>query len=162
MTTTFDITIQGSEELDRALRDPAVVDGPLRRFLERASQVVEADARKRAPVDTGRLRSSISRRIELGNRRAVVGSQLVYAAPVEFGRSPGKWPPLGALQPWARRHGFPAGKQGAFLVARAIFRKGIKARPYLIPALVENKTEIVDLTARMGEEIREEFRRRAG
>jgi len=41
-------------------------------------------------------------------------------------------PPPDALSGWARRHGL-AGLE--FVIARAIGRRGIKARPFLGPAL---------------------------
>ena len=154
------ITIMGLDKLEATLRDPAVIQGPLRRFLERSAQVVEARAKERVPVDTGRLRTSISRRVEPHRRRAVVGSKLVYARPVEEGRRPGIWPPVDALQPWARRHGFPAGRAGAFLVARAISRRGIKAQPYLRPALAESVDDVGGFLEDMAREVETEFGRR--
>lgn len=158
--TQLQIQVIGQEKLQRALRDPRIISGPLNRFLERASQTVEADAKSNAPVDTGRLRSSISRRIELGQQRALVGSKLPYARAVEFGRPPGRWPPMSALQPWARRHGFPAGRQGAFLVARKIAFKGIRPRPYLVPALENNRRSIGGFLNQMANDIEREFGRR--
>lgn len=133
METT--VTLVGQDRLARALRDPMFVRGPLRDFLEAASLRVEARAKEKAPVDTGRLRNSIGREVE--TYRAIVGTNLAYARPVEFGSKP-HFPPLSALQPWARRHGFPKGNAGAYLVAGAIARRGTKAQPFLIPALEQS------------------------
>lgn len=49
--------------------------------------MVEREAKRRAPVDTGRLRASITTRIEPGTRGpvAVVGTNVDYAAAQEFG-----------------------------------------------------------------------------
>lgn len=50
--------------------------------------MVEREARKRAPVDTGRLRNSISHRIRpVGTTRLVaeIGTNVEYAAAQEFG-----------------------------------------------------------------------------
>ena len=120
------------EVVRRALADPELVAGPIRRFLNKSALVVEAGAKERSPVDTGRLRSSITHQV--ASAEATVGTRLIYAPWVEFGTKP-HWPPMRAMQPWAKRHGFPAGKVGAFLVARAIAKHGTKPQPYLRPAL---------------------------
>lgn len=158
MANPWEIEIIGDKQLIKALRDPALINGPLTRFLERASQVVEADAKERAPVDTGRLRSSISRRIEAGQQRAFIGSPVTYAREVEFGRKPGTWPDRDALQGWVRRHGMPS--NATFPIARKIFRFGIKPRPYLIPALKDNQGRIEGFLKTMADEVEREFGRR--
>lgn len=100
---------------------------PAQRFIRRASQRIRAEVVTRTPVDTGNLRSRITITESDNGLTATVGTNVHYAPHVEFGTRP-HWPPLSALQPWARRHGFPAGRRGAFLVARAIARRGTKAR----------------------------------
>lgn len=133
-----------------ALNDPELIKGPIRDFLLQSGLTVEGAARMRAPVDTGRLRNSIT--TELEKTRVVVGSNLHYAPHVEFGTRP-HWPPLAAMQPWARRHGFPAGRAGAFLVARAIARRGTKAQPYMRPALEASRPMIEIFLDDAGREI---------
>ena len=142
--------IEGMERVRRFLSDPKVVKGPLRRFLETSAQQVEKRAKEKVVSDRGRLRGSITRNIE--PMRAVVGSNLVYAPFVEFGTRP-HWPPLKALQPWARRHGFPPGNRGAFLVARKIAQKGTDPQPYLLPAFNESKGDIERNLQNMADEI---------
>ena len=136
--TAITINIKGAKELRRALRNPKFVKGPASRFVRRVAFNVQAEAVKAAPSDTGRLRQSITPQFDKGGLRAKVGTNLKYAQPVEFGSRP-HWPPLKALQPWARRHGFPGGKTGAFLVARAIARKGTKPRSFLGKSLTESR-----------------------
>lgn len=71
---------------------------------------------------------------------AVVGTNVEYAAFVHFGRRAGaKPPPSDKLKPWLRRHGLP--ESLAFVVARAISRRGIPAIPFLLSAarIVEPK-----------------------
>lgn len=53
------IEIEGLEEALKAL-DPAVVHKALRRFLERAAAKTLELVTKKAPVDTGRLQSSLT------------------------------------------------------------------------------------------------------
>jgi len=58
--------------------------------VERACRLVEADAKKDAPVDTGRLRASIRievERIEKDIVEGKVGTNVNYARYVEFGTS---------------------------------------------------------------------------
>jgi hypothetical protein len=62
-----------------------------------------------------------------------VGSGLVYAPIIEEGRTQGWFPPPEALREWARSK--LGNERLAFVVARAISRRGFKAQPYLGPAL---------------------------
>lgn len=64
-------------------------DGPVGKELARRAVRVETAAKRRAPVDTGRLRSSISRELGIDNRglRARIGTDVDYAIYVEFGTS---------------------------------------------------------------------------
>jgi len=59
----------------------------VRKALEKKALKVVREAKKEAPVDTGRLRSSITyEMVETGNLpKAVVGSPVNYAEHVEFG-----------------------------------------------------------------------------
>ena len=62
-------------------------DGPVGKMLARAAIKVDAAAKRLCPVDTGRLRSSITwtlGRDSLG-LLAVVGTNVTYAMHVEFG-----------------------------------------------------------------------------
>ena len=87
--------------------------------LMKAAIVVEADAKKKCPVDTGRLRSSITHEFswqysELDELVTRVGTNVNYAHYVEFG-------------------------------TYKDFERGIRkmaARPYLRPAIEENRATI--------------------
>ena len=74
----------------------------------------------------------------------IVGSNVVYAPFMELGTRP-HWPPRSALEVWARRHGTTA-----FLVCRAIARRGTKARRFLQRAVEENERRIHQLFERAG------------
>jgi HK97 gp10 family phage protein len=150
----FKITINGNDQIKRALTNPQLVDGPIRGFLEASVFTVEAKAKELAPVDRGRLRQtirgSVKRRVTglIGLVRAGVR----YAPFVEFGTRP-HWPPRGALQPWARRHGFPAGKVGDFLVRRKIAQKGTDAQPFMEPAIKDSRGKIEGFLVVAGRQI---------
>ena len=146
----FKITVTGDKELQRKLRDPQFVRGPVRTFLLKSVILMEGNVKKETPVDTGRLRASITHKVE--PFRAVVGTNVAYAPHVEFGTKP-HWPPLAALQPWARRHGFPAGRQGAFLVARAIARRGTRARRMFQKGVEESRGQIMAMWNAVGGKI---------
>lgn len=62
-------------------------NGPAAKAVLRAGVKVEAGAKRLCPVDTGRLRASITHRLETdgGDPVAYVGSNTAYAAYVEFG-----------------------------------------------------------------------------
>ena len=101
--------------------------------MKEATMKVTRDAKQLAPVDTGRLRASIAP-IVRGTKvvEGIVGSNVKYAPYMELGTKP-HWPPISAMQPWARRHGM-----NAFLVARAISRRGLKPRRFLQKAFEQN------------------------
>lgn len=109
--------------------------------MQQSTLVVTRSAKQNAPVDRGVTRASITPSVESrGNETVgVVGSNLMSALVMEVGARP-HWPPLAALEVWARRHGTTA-----FLVARAIARRGIKARRYLQRALDDNTARIVKI-----------------
>ena len=150
MTIAMSVQMIGDERFRRLAQDTAFVSGPLRTFLARSGFTVEAEAKRRSPVDTGRLRASIATDVQ--PFMVSIGSNVKYAPFVEFGTRP-HFPPLQAMQPWARRHGFPSGNAGAFLVAKAIARRGTKPKPFLVPALVNSLRQINIWLEDLGKEI---------
>jgi HK97 gp10 family phage protein len=136
---------------------------------------IQRDAKRAAPVDMSRLRSSIAWEFEGASQlTAVVGSNVAYAPFVEFGTGPagrnsnhstfaeqamaelgyehgphGGFPPLAELEQWCRRHGIP--EEAAFPIALAIRKNGTPARPYLTPAIEAERREFPGrLTAAIG------------
>lgn len=57
----------------------------VRTAVAQTALLIETDAKQNAPVDTGRLRSSIAADIAPNGLSATVGSNVTYAGPVEFG-----------------------------------------------------------------------------
>jgi HK97 gp10 family phage protein len=75
---------------DRALHKLfAGQDGPVAAHIERICLRIERRAKQLCPVDTGRLRSSISTAIIVDGRSisGIVGTNVEYAPYVEFGTS---------------------------------------------------------------------------
>jgi phage gpG-like protein len=134
----IDVEVKGLIELQRKaaqmVRD--LQGEPILNAMRDSVLLIQREARINAPVDTGRLRASITPEIrsEPGAIIGVVGSNVTYAAPIELGTR-AFFPPTAALEVWARRHGM-----SAFVVARAISRRGLAARRYLGRAF-EDATE---------------------
>lgn len=125
------------EKMEQVQRDLA--GNPMVQAVKDSTMMVTGTAKRYTPVDTGRLRASITPSIAVRDKvvRGVVGSNVTYAPYQELGTRP-FWPPLSALETWARRHGTTA-----FVVARAISRRGIKAVKYLQRALQHNRWHII-------------------
>ena len=135
--TALRIKVEGAKRLQEALKDPKLLKGPIADFLKKSAFYVEGSAKEKVPVDTGRLKASISSKVK--TTEAEIGTNVFYAPYVEFGTRP-HFPPSSALEGWARKHGFGPG--GGFLVARAISRRGTKKQPFLVPALQGAKSAI--------------------
>lgn len=77
--------------LDRAAIDDLLnsADGPVGRAVIRSTARIERTAKRICPVDTGRLRSSITRSLGRDSRGLFgeVGSNVEYAVYVELGTS---------------------------------------------------------------------------
>ncbi|MFD4572097.1 HK97 gp10 family phage protein [Streptomyces sp. NPDC058417] len=100
----------------------------VKRAVERTRMDVQNEARRRAPVDTGRLRSSIVSRAEGGGRNIgyVVGSNVNYAAAVEYGTAPH------VIKPKDKKALYWPG--AAHPVAK-VNHPGSRAQPFLRPAI---------------------------
>ena len=127
--TGVDETIDYLRGVSEEITGPSLIEG-----MRQATAMVTRAAQINAPVDTNRLRSSIKPSIRRTKTTVlgVVGSNVKYAPFMEMGTKR-FWPPVSALQPWARRHGM-----SAFLVARSIARHGLAARKFLQRAFEDN------------------------
>jgi phage gpG-like protein len=116
-----------------------IVEREMKTAMTRSTAQIQHDAQVEVKVDQGTLRRSITTNVTpfLGR----VGTNLIYARTVEEGWPPNyRWIPKGALLPWMARHSIPASAE--FFIRRKIWREGLPARPYLIPALERNKHAI--------------------
>ena len=128
---------------------PKVIQDQIGDILEAGGFMVEADAKRLCPVDTGRLRASIHTRKESWNT-VIVGTDVEYAPYVEYGTPP-HMPPVEALKSWASRH--KMGEKAAWALAKKIEKLGTQPQPFMRPALRANKQKIEDLLAREVERI---------
>lgn len=109
--------------------DKKAIDGVKQSVIGSAFKI-ETEAKRKAPSDTGRLRSSIQTEIRKNGFEAVIFTDVEYALPVEEGTVP-HFPPPNALSGWANRHGLNGLE---FIIARAIARRGLPPRPFLFPS----------------------------
>ncbi|MFJ8144684.1 HK97-gp10 family putative phage morphogenesis protein [Streptomyces sp. NPDC096048] len=100
----------------------------VKRAVDRTRVDVQNEARRRAPVDTGRLRSSIVSRAEGSGRSVgyVIGTNVNYAAAVEYGTSPH------VIKPVNKRALYWPG--AAHPVAQ-VNHPGTRAQPFMRPAI---------------------------
>ena len=161
MATQIVYEIKGLREVLRKC-DPQILAQPLKNFFQRAAITIQNRARQNAPVDTGRLRSSIATQVDAARPPswAKAGTNVEYARPMEFGTGSWSedpesshtphWPPGAALDTWARRHGFGSGFQVAAAIGK---RGGLKPRRYLRNAMRDSLHDIQGFLERLGKEI---------
>jgi len=132
------ITIRGAHETAKLLGDlPQRLRIALLKAMRDSVVMIQSLAKEKAPVFRGLLRVSIVQKVAEQEDRILgeVGSGLPYARVVEFGRTSGWFPPVKELRLWARRK--LGDERKAFVVGRAIKRRGFRAQPYLAPAAEE-------------------------
>lgn len=112
------------------------------------------------PTDSGLLLNSIGTKVIFG-ASAILGSVTttldpIYGEPVEYGRKPGKMPPSDAIKLWVIRKLGLSGKEAdsaAFLIARAIGRRGTKAARMFQKGYKEGLPIVLDLWDGLGNKV---------
>jgi HK97 gp10 family phage protein len=128
----IEVTIEGEvfkgsqEKMARAIN----------RSLRIAAIRVQADARLDAPRRYGGLGNSINYEVDMPNLRSTVGSNLEYAPYVEKGTGVHAVGGDGRKTPWT----YYSNELKSFITTT-----GMKAQPYLVPALEKNKNHIVNI-----------------
>lgn len=80
---------------------------------------------------------------EASVRRGLVAVGERYGSVVEFGRRPGKMPPVAPIERWAS---IKLGSPGAgFVIARKIGQRGTKANPYVEPAFKSEAGPVLNI-----------------
>lgn len=148
MAERFRVDVVGDEELRRKLTAlTAAVQGQvLAAAVDSGAQLIQNAAKEKAPYRTGTLRRSIHTETEGGTIRATatIGTDVVYAAQVEFG---------GTITPKTKKllHWVDADGQEHF--AKSVTQV---ARPYLRPAFDEKGD---DAAAEVGAALRQAIER---
>lgn len=145
--------------LNRVLRTlvPATLHQPaVAELITDATLLGQRTAREGAPRDTAALARSI-----LAEPKPLLGrvyTTLAYARPMEEGRRPGsRPPPPQALHGWLRRHGIPTG--AAWVIARAIGRRGIKGRFFMKAAEAAVRRALPTLARQAAQRVEATWRR---
>ena len=154
--------ILGGDRITRKLSGE-IMRQPMRRFFTKAAIAVQSGAKERAPVDTGRLRSSLTYEVDSAALPlwAKVGTNVTYAPFMEYGtgvlsenpEATKKWhfPAASHLEVWARRHGTTG-----FQVAKAIRdRGGLKPRRFLRNGFKTNEDKIKQYLKQAEKEVQE-------
>lgn len=132
--------VRGVEALSGVLERLRDIRGRgVRDLVNRFALRIQALARIKAPVDTGTLRAGIQ--MVQGSRgiARAVETTSGYGGWVERGSGPhrtadGSEMFRRSIKAWARRKGL-SGRE--YVIAQAIRRRGVKARPFLRPAVEE-------------------------
>lgn len=120
-TPGIQLRVKGIDQLVRSIKAwEGDKSREVARLVVSTAYEIERDAKKAAPVDTGRLRASITRQVGKNERfpSAVVGTNVKYAPFVEFGTGR-----AGAASDVETPDGYTHGSS-----------TGVAARPFLFPA----------------------------
>lgn len=122
------------ENLDKLLKKLEKLENvDLDKILNKACVLVENDAKKKCPVNTGELRNSITH--EVNGTEAIVGTNTSYAPYIEFGTGIFSSEGNGRQTPWSFQD-----VQGHWHTTI-----GQHPQPFLNPALDENRSKIIAL-----------------
>lgn len=126
--------VEGIERLLQKAKPPSYIHKEIARGLHQSGLAVQREAQTEVPVDTTRLRASIVTKLDATRplpRWAQVGTDVFYGPHVEFGTGiygPKKQP----IRPKSKKAlKFTVG--GETFIRRSV--KGMRARPFLLPAL---------------------------
>ena len=144
------VTIQGANELAAALSDRQQVRVTRVKTLLEATQLLEDEAKKRAPVRSGRLQKSIKGFVYSSGNKAYVRAGAKHAHLVEYGTRPHE---IRAGR--ARKRGRA---RRALLLPGGVLRAsaqhpGSAAQPFLHPALDENLDRVEAILEKHGRDL---------
>lgn len=139
----FTVEIKGDKEIAELLKrvpkeKEAEVKAEVGDYALRIQKRAKMYLRTQQTMDTGNLANSILAEFSPTEIEAEIGPTAVYGPYQEFGTKP-HFPPLEALEAWARHHGF----ESAWPICKAIARRGLPARPYLGPAYEDFAGELI-------------------
>lgn len=161
----FDIKLKvDSGQIERLSgRFPAAARRAKVARITEALALLEREIKKDTPYGAGpiHLRDTIHGSVRASGSRAtgVLGTPLEHGEPVELGTLP-HFPPIGPIQFWVQRklhiEGESESRAVAFLIARAISRRGTEGRRMFERNFAENKDRLVGILGKIpGDIIRE-------
>lgn len=102
----------------------------IRHLEEIANAVAQLlkEALSRQDLSDSRLYQSVSGDADGELIKVLANDYIEY---INRGRRPGSWPPINVIAKWCQSKGIPSDNRTVYLISRAIYLKGIKARPVL-------------------------------
>ena len=165
MSGTLELRLEYEDIIRQAARfleGPEIIADEMMGSVHVSLDLFEEAVVVETPVDKGHLRGGIGTEVygtppEFWGR---VSTPILYGLPVEYGRKPGKMPPVDAIRYWVVRKGIASGTEAdsvAYLIARAIGRRGTKGAHMFqkgwdaaLPAVMRQWEELPD---RVGERL---------
>ena len=138
------VELKGEKELQRELKR-LIREKPMEVKQEvYASGIdIQRDAKEQlydmGAWDLGNAANSIMVDLEDQGFTAKIEVQAPYGIYIEYGSRP-HFPPPDALEGWAKRHGFDS----AWPICKAIAKRGLPARPFLVPAFLTERDKFFD------------------
>lgn len=134
----YDEFVKKLKRRERSIKEEAV------REINRIGVLAESELRATAPRDTSYMARGIdATTATLANPIVEIRAAAKYTEWVDKGTRP-HMPPVAPLIPWAKRHPYKdyPPEVTAFLVARAIARRGTKPRNFVDPVLRKLETDL--------------------
>lgn len=156
MNTKMVVNLESLKELSRKYPD-ASVSARVSRITE-ALLLLEGAIKKETPVGAGplHLRDTIFQKVSAGRQvRGTLGTPLQHGLPVEKGTRP-HFPPVAPIQHWVERKLGITGKEAksaAFLIARAISRRGTKGAQMFEKGFNMNEDRVIAILKQIPDDI---------
>ena len=153
-----DEIVEGLDKLTKKrLKDIKWMSDAIKQALHQSGLAIQGEAAILAPTNTGALRQSIATVVDTRPPFPLfveVGPTVKYGRYVEFGRKPGKMPPVSALEPWVRLKLKAKNPRAvAFLIARKIAAEGVEAQPYMFPGAKKAGAKIKLILTQLGRDL---------
>jgi len=132
-----------------AMKYPQAAANASRARITQAVMLLEAAIKRITPVGAGpvHMRDTIFSRVQMDGESVwgMIATPVKYGQPVEYGTRP-HFPPVKTIQFWVEKKLGYTGKQAksvAFLIARAISRRGTQAREPFGRGFEEQRSQVV-------------------
>lgn len=147
------VTVEGVDALMAKLENPELIGEPLRKFFNVVTFDLQRNVQELTPVDTGRLRASITQRVDASPVPlwGEVYTNVEYAEFVEMGSRP-HWTSWTNLNEWAYRH-----NRNVYAVQAAIARRGTRAWHMFTNSAAYIQSELPMYVDQMARDVEKEF-----
>lgn len=153
----FKIDLSEIEELTR--KYPEISKNVRISKLTEALMLLEAEVEKGTPYGAGpiHLRDAYHTKVNVAGKKVIgiLGNPLEHGEPVEMGTKP-HFPPIAPIQFWVEKKLHLEGKEAAsvaFLIARAISRRGTKGAKMFETAFEDNEHRVRSILGEIPAEI---------